>query len=436
MKSESIVDRINCFVKHLPSQVYDRPAEKFVRDFLSGMIASQSTVLTNIARSLSKGAGDFKAVYKRINRRLGEVDFSPAYEQQRIRAFKEITDDTVIAIDLGDITKPYSTVLECLGQVADGSDGHRIKPGYWLLGAVAVNPYMQEKTPDPLELKIFSSSSETFSSENTVLKELISDIHAHSRGRGTHVIDRGGDRGVILKHYVDLSQKFIIRLKDRNLEGQDGVVFRVGKMRQIHRDNLKYGASLKRESDIHDRPRQTMNIRFDYERVKVRRVTKDPKKEFHLVTAWSTEAKRPIELLTSGPVRNSDDALNVILKYLARWSVEETYRFLKAGAGLEEMRLFSFDKLCNLTRACFISASLIARMTKHSSWRRLFARTALRLKRPPEQLYNWLYRAADACAVLLNKHMCLIRQENRPIFHARKPSGLVQLSLFPDDFDL
>ncbi|MCX6127178.1 MAG: hypothetical protein NTV34_20845 [Proteobacteria bacterium] len=80
----------------------------------------------------------------------------------------EIQHDTVITVDLGDITKPHAKTLECLGRVADGSDGHKIKPGYWTLGAVAVNPKFEEKTPQPLELKVYSASSEGFYSENTM----------------------------------------------------------------------------------------------------------------------------------------------------------------------------------------------------------------------------------------------------------------------------
>ena len=106
MKSVAIVDRLNCFVNSLPCKFYDRPAKKFVREFIAGMMISKSTVLTNIVRSLSTNKDDFKPNYKRINRRLGEVDLTVAYEEQQRRAFGEISDDTVIAIDPGEITKP------------------------------------------------------------------------------------------------------------------------------------------------------------------------------------------------------------------------------------------------------------------------------------------------------------------------------------------
>ena len=435
MKSVAIVDRLNCFVNSLPCKFYDRPAKKFVREFIVGMMISKSTVLTNIVRSLSTNKDDFKPNYKRINRRLGEVDLTVAYEEQQRRAFGEISDDTVIAIDPGEITKPYSKTLECLAKVADGSDDHRIKPGYSLLGAVAVNPKRLDKTPQPLVLELYSSESGDFVSENTMIKDFISEIHARTKGRGIHVIDRGGDRGILLRHYFELGQKFIIRLKGRYLVGEDGLTIPLGKRMQIERKDLEFSATIQRVSDPSDRKRKAMNLRFGIEKVSVSSFKKEKlNHECYLVTAWSEKAKRPIELLTS--VLNSDRALDVVINYLSRWSVEETYRFLKAACGLEEMRLFSFGKLRNLVRASFLTASLIARMSRHSSWQRLFCRTALRLKRAPDELYNWLYRSTDACSALLTKHLKLHLTANETVYHKRKIKEYVQPDLFPGNVGL
>ena len=115
--------------------------------------------------------------------------------------------------------------------------------------------------------------------------------------------------------------------------------------------------------------------------------------------------------------------------------MEKTYRFLKTNAGLEQMRCFFFFKLKNLTNACFIVASLIARMSRYSSWRALFKRTALRLKDSPKILYNWFYRAADACSILLGKWLKLLLAANNPIFHSRK-TGPYQPSLFSLEYEL
>ncbi|MEI8027336.1 MAG: hypothetical protein WCI18_13390 [Pseudomonadota bacterium] len=180
-----------------------------------------------------------------------------------------------------------------------------------------------------------------------------------------------------------------------------------------------------------------MNLRYDFEKVSVSSFKKENlNHECYLVTAWSESAMRPIELLTSVPVLNSDQALDIVINYLSRWSVEETYRFLKAACGLEEMRLFSFGKLRNLVRASFLTASLIARMSRHSGWQRLFCRTALRLKRAPDELYNWLYRSSDACSALLTKHLKLLLAAVETIYHNRKIKRYFQPCLFPGEIGL
>lgn len=118
--------------------------------------------------------------------------FEAAALQQRARAIAEIQTDTIIAIDVGDIAKPAAKVMEGLALIADGSDDHKIKPGYWLISAVGVNPWTEEKTPQPLMLDMWSAESEEFVSENAVMKEVISEIHGLSDGQGIHAIDRGG----------------------------------------------------------------------------------------------------------------------------------------------------------------------------------------------------------------------------------------------------
>ena len=191
MKSSMIVNRVNDFVNCLPES-YDRPAQKFVRDLVSGLMIAKSTILTNICRGLSGSNAEFRSTYKRLDRRINEVDLEAAALQQRARAIAEIQTDTIIAIDVGDIAKPAAKVMEGLALIADGSDDHKIKPGYWLISAVGVNPWTEEKTPQPLMLDMWSAESEEFVSENAVMKEVISEIHGLSDGQGIHAIDRGG----------------------------------------------------------------------------------------------------------------------------------------------------------------------------------------------------------------------------------------------------
>lgn len=432
MKSNAIVERVNDFVTCLDKKFYDLPAQKFVREFLTGMLISRSTLISEICRSMTTSQRAFAAMYQKFWRRLSEIDFSMAKQQQQNRALREIQDDTIIAIDLGDITKPHSKTLEGLAKVADSSDDHKIKPGYWLLGAVAINPKFEDKTPQPLELKIYSSNSESFISENAVINEFIADVFHKADGKGIFTIDRGGDRIRIIQPMVELGGKFIIRLKDRILHDvDDNAQIRI-KDHLTSRHQLKHQVRLERRCK--NGKRVPMDLRFDYCKVALPDLKKQGiKHDMYLVTAWNQAHQRPMELLTTVPVNNEQQAIAVITGYLSRWSVEETYRFIKVNSNLEKLQLRSLGKLKNMVDACFIAASLTARVARCPSWQSVFEQATRRQKKAPDSLYNWLYRAADAIALLLKRFLSEIKKLNepRPPGRRRKPprGGLFSLDL-------
>jgi hypothetical protein len=432
MKSNAIVERVDDFVTCLDKKFYDLPAQKFAREFLTGMLISRSTLISEICRAITTSQKSFAAKYQKFWRRLSEVDFARAKEQQQNRALREIQDDTIVAIDLGDITKPHAKTLEGLAKVADGSDAHKIKSGYWLLGAVAVNPKFEDKTPQPLELKIYSSASESFISENAVINEFIADVFHKAGGKGIFTIDRGGDRIRIIQPMVELGGTFIIRLKDRILHDLDNKSQIRIKDHLASRHQLKHHVRLERRCK--NGKRVPMDLRFDYCKVALPDLKKKGiKHDMYLVTAWNHEHKKPIELLTTIPVNSPKETINVVIGYLSRWSVEETYRFLKVNSNLEKLQFRSLGKLKNMVDACFIAASLTARLARCPSWQSVFEQATRRQKKAPDSLYNWLYRAADAIALLLKRFLSEIRKLNepRPPGRRRKPprGGLFPIEL-------
>lgn len=432
MKSNAIVERVNDFVTCLDKKFYDLPAQKFAREFLTGMLISRSTLISEICRSMTTSQKAFAAMYQKFWRRLSEIDFSMAKQQQQNRALREIQDDTIIAIDLGDITKPHSKTLEGLAKVADGSDEHKIKPGYWLLGAVAVNPKFEDKTPQPLELKLYSSESESFISENAVINEFIADVFHKTSGKGIFTIDRGGDRIRIIQPMVELGGNFIIRLKDRILHDLDNESKIRIKDHLTSREQLKHQVKIERRCK--NGKRVPMDLRFDYCQVALPDLKKQGiKHDLYLVTAWNDEHQKPMELLTTMPVVGPNEAINVITGYLSRWSVEETYRFLKVNSSLEKLQLRSLGKLKNMVDACFLAASLTARVARSPSWQVVFDNATRRQKKAPESLYNWLYRAADAISLLLKRYLSEVKKLNepRPPGSRRKPprGGLFPIEL-------
>jgi hypothetical protein len=233
---------------------------------------------------------------------------------------------------------------------------------------------------------------------------------------------------------VELGGKFIIRLKDRILHDVDNESQIRIKDHLASRHQLKHQVRLERRCK--NGKRVPMDLRFDYCKVALPDLKKKGiKHDMFLVTAWTHEHKKPMELLTTMPVNNETEAVNVITGYLSRWSVEETYRFLKVNSNLEKLQLRSLGKLKNMVDACFIAASLTARLARCPSWQSVFEQATRRQKKAPDSLYNWLYRAADAIALLLKRFLSEVKKLNepRPPERRRKPP---RGGLFPTELSI
>ena len=154
----------------------------------------------------------------RLSRNLDDEDFTDRINDEIMRlASSKVTDDMVIAIDPGDIRKRYARKMEFLGKVYDGSE-HEVGDGYPLCKAVAAD--IESKKVIPLYCEAYSLLSEDARSENSQILKAIDTIFKHIGDKGIHAIDRGGDRGVIYKKYLEREKptRFVIRLKERNLK--------------------------------------------------------------------------------------------------------------------------------------------------------------------------------------------------------------------------
>jgi len=57
------------------------------------------------------------------------------------------------------------------------------------------------------------------------------------------------------------------------------------------------------------------------------------------------KGKEPIVLLTTEEIKDEKDALRVLEIYLTRWRCEESFRFIKQGYNLEDIRLLTYEGL-------------------------------------------------------------------------------------------
>jgi hypothetical protein len=246
-----------------------------------------------------------------------------------------IKDDTVLAIDLGDIDKPYAKKMEYLALVHDGSTGETRSPGYWTMEVVGADVEGEELVP--LYGELYSPLADGFESENRQIWKAVDSIIAHTVKRGIWAMDRGGDRRRILKGFLTRFQRFVIRMReDRH------VIYgnhKIGMRDVAERCSCPHVRTIEIEKDgVRQKKTLTLGSATIY--------LPDHPKPLALVVIKGYAAE-PMMLLANLDVTavGVDRILEI---YFTRWKCEESYRFIKQGYNLEDIRVLSYTSLRNM----------------------------------------------------------------------------------------
>src|SRR5699024_8647254 len=134
--------------------------KNFIMDMSFGLVKSNSVILSDIARSLEEPIDSIQTI-KRLSSRLEGFHednlLLENYKNMIQPHFRE--KDNLIIVDNSEIVKPYSSKLEALGKVRDGSTG-RIEKGYWTTNMIGVTE--DTKHPIPIYSHLYSSTEEGF----------------------------------------------------------------------------------------------------------------------------------------------------------------------------------------------------------------------------------------------------------------------------------
>ena len=350
--------------------------QRLLRQMLFGLLVRKSVLLSEITRALREKISP-RDTYKRLDHALGIYNFGPSALALTRRHCSQVGDDHVICLDGSDIAKPFAKKLEALAYIRDGSK-KEIVPGYLLMGAVAVQPGGHDKNPLPLLLRPYSSAEEHFLSEPYELHMAIEDIHQWTGGRGIFAIDRAADSGRIFNKLLGLAHRFVVRLKAENgcrhLRRKDEKVL----VRElVERVQYVGHADLVR---VAEGRRQPYRCDFGSFQVQLKGLAKDGR-PLWLCIYRSTAHKQPMVLLTTEPADTPDQILFALRCYMARWSVEEFFRFVKQGFSLERVRYFTWWRSKNLVHLVFLAACLLSSIHQLPS-------------RMGERLRAWLIREA------------------------------------------
>ena len=245
----------------------------------------------------------------------------------------------------------------------------------------------------PLHLSLWSAEAPEFESENHEILSAVDTERAAAGGRGIWVMDRGGDRGKLIKPFLEREMRFVVRLVgNRNLlaRGREVLAQRLAEGCQ-----LPYAETLVKEEKGKEK---CYRIEFGYRPVQL------PGREEQLylvvVTGFGQE---PLMLLTNLPLRKNREAIwQVVEGYLARWMVEKTIRFIKQSYNLEDLRVLNYDRLRNMVplvlAAAFFAAARLGESVKLAVLSRHVTKVAKRFFGVPDFHY---YALADGIANIL-----------------------------------
>ena len=312
---------------------FHRPIQKFITDMVYGLISAKSCHLTEIARKLNEDTALDKTV-ERLSRNLMNFEGEKAVTENYMNTVKPHFDErTVLIIDDGDVSKPYSRKLEGICRVKDGSSGE-ITDGYWSAGVSALTA--EHKQPIPVYSRVYSTKEKEYVSNNAETIKSLEFLSSHFPKTNIRALDRGYDGGYIFDYFIPRGESFIVRMKEKRNVIHKGKTLLLGDVAK------KYKGNYELRFEAQDGKKATCKIS-----IAPISLPAYPDTPLNLVVCNGL-GKEPLMLLTN--VDSDDPRLCVTITkvYLMRWRIEEFYRFKKQGFGFEKFLVRTLKSIRNL----------------------------------------------------------------------------------------
>jgi len=382
-------EQIHGFSGKLSTQ-FSVPKQRFIEQMVYGICARQDVKLSQIARSLEEDVALIRTE-KRLSRNLDTEGMEEKLIDEVVRlGSRRVHKDTLLVIDVSEITKPYAKKMEYLGKVRDGSTGE-ITDGYWTCNVIACEEGKRRVVP--LYQSLYSARAPGFESENEEIVRAVDAVRRWTNGCGIYVMDRGGDRENLLHPFLERQMRFIVRLV-----GNRDLLFRGRRRRAL---DIALGCPVwYAEVIVKEDTEAESSYHIQYGFRKVRLPGRQEQLYLVVVTGFGDE---PMMLLTNVAVRKKRSALWFIVgSYLTRWRIEDTIRFVKQAYKLEDIRVMKYVRLKNLVAlvlaACYFTAVYLGERLKVAILARRILKAAKRFFGVPVFHY---YALADGIAAVL-----------------------------------
>ena len=346
------------------------PEKKFLLEMVMGMLMSGSSNVTEIARLLCERIS-IKQTLKRLSNMLLHDNLLDVCNKLCLsESYSRIDDNTVLALDGGDVSHQYGSSFEHIANVLDGSS-NEIRSGYWLNQVSGYNPVSRETFP--LLLDIYSTKESGFKSSNIESFGLVSKIHEKVGNKGLWVMDRGYDRGEVLRYFLDRSLHFMMRINDTRsiyVRGKRKIIKEIAYKidRRLQFGNYGKFGKLRCELSINGK-----------------------KYEATIICYKDRRNKEPMLLLTNGWIKSAKEIKRRIRGYFRRWGVEESYRFEKQGFGVEKSIVRNYKRTKTLIGITLLSWLLLIKINESPKLKEKVLKEARMEKNKRKQRPKFIY---------------------------------------------
>lgn len=338
-----------------------KPLFKFLGDFLFGLIRQKEINHSGISRQLRERIS-VKKTEERLRYHLSKEEL---YEELLTayleRNKREIFHQKYLIYDDSDIQKPYAVKMEGLQYVRDGSrstkESVKTGLGYHWSNIIGVT---QEGHIFPLYSEIYSVSKDKDleRSENSKIIHAFDRLREYASSDAVIVIDRGGDRRVLMEHFIHQPYYFIIRQQGNRHVNYKGKARKVSEIsRQIE---LKHEWRVKRKNRGKEITR-TYAVGAICVGFKVN-------KSDEMVSCWLVKTKEKgvkkgySYFLCYLPAETEEEAIEMCMEgYSYRWKVEEFHRQIKQDYSLEKIRYQSYTRIHNIGALLLIALGFMAK---------------------------------------------------------------------------
>jgi hypothetical protein len=314
-------------------------ARGIMRNLFLGVLASGSTLLTQIGRALWPR----KPIRTAINL-LSRYLINSRVPMKKVRAehlkqqAAKVRQNAWVYIDPSDVAKPYARILEHLAFVRDASLD-RIVMGYWTLHAIALNAAAEAVG---LMTEIFSVENPQTPSFPGFVQACVEALHEALGACGIFVMDQGMDSDEMIGLLSRKERRFVLRVRQTrrvmDANGHD-----LGLLEDL-------GPSVPYEHRIWTWDAQEKKRRaWDLFGCSVR-LEAVPGAIFGLVCVrWRHGGQlHYFYLLTNLPITAAWRIDQVLKGYLGRQLVEDYIRFVKQQVQMEKFLVQKFERISRL----------------------------------------------------------------------------------------